>query len=217
MPTQNFDTTYTLPHTNCAEQDFYQLCRTLMPTAGFVDGTTLKRDNVTGQLSAGSFTPAFKKVTKSYSDLVYAGLTNDIEILLLPAGGLIHCMKMKHSAAFTGGALTGYTLSVGISSLLTKYMVARNVFVAPSATGFAIVHAPFFNFMNVALTFSASYTQAELNAFKTAYQSLFSGIIGSEDHINPTSIRLAANSVGGNLSLATAGSVDIWIMYSTLI
>ena len=216
MPTQNFDTTYTLPHTNCTEQDFYQLCRTLMPTAGFVDGTTIKRDNVTGQLSAGPFSPIFKKITKTFSDLTYAGLTNDVEILLLPAGGVIHCMKMKHSAAFTGGAISSYTLSVGISALLNKYMVARNCFVAPSNTGFAIVHAPFFNFMNVALTFSAAYAQAELNAFKTAWQNMFAGIIGSEDHANPTSIRLAATSVGGNLSLATAGSVDIWIMYSTL-
>jgi len=216
MPTQNFDTTVTLPHVDCPEESVYQLCRTLKPTAALVDGSSLKVDPTTGQISGGTLAPYFRKITKTFSNLAQATTSFDIELFQLPAGGVIHALKLKHSAAFTGGPISAYTLSIGISTNLTKYMAAKSVFGAPSGTNYSIVWAPFFNVMNVTLTFSASYAQAELNAFKTAYQNLFTGTIGGEDHGAAQSIRLAAVSTGGNLSVATAGSVDVWALYSIL-
>jgi hypothetical protein len=217
MPTtQYFDPQVTLPHTDCTEENFYELCRTLKPRTDMVDGTSLKFDATTGKIQAGDSTPYFRKFTKTAANLSQAATTFDIELFQLPAGGVIHAIKLKHSAAFAGGALSAYTLSIGLATNLTRYMAAKSVFAAPSATAFHIVWAPFFNYLNVALTFSASYNQTELNNFKNAYQALFTGSIGSEDHGSAQSVRLAAASTGGNLSLATTGSVDVWVLYSIL-
>ena len=241
MPTQTFDTTTTLPHTNCTENDFYQLVRMLKPVAGLVDGTSLKVDATTGVVSAGTVTPYFRKVTKTFADLAQASLTFDIELFLLPPGGFIHAMMLKHSAAFVGGAISAYTLSVGIGANLTKFMAAQSVFSAPSAINFHTVWGPFFNFymppvfVNTdnaigGLTIGASYTQSQIQALQTACEvladdcralraalALYSGgQIGIESSSSNTSIRLAASSTGANTNAATAGSVDVYTLYSIL-
>lgn len=91
----------------------------------------------TGQLTASQIPASddrWVKVTKTFSDLAAAALTNNIEVYSLPAGGVIHAVKIKHSASFTGGAIATYTLSVGITGTLAKYAAAFNVFQAPGAT-----------------------------------------------------------------------------------
>jgi hypothetical protein len=60
--------------------------------------------------------------------------TEDIELFSLPAGGVIHAVKIKHSTAFSGGALSAMTLSVGIVGTLAKYATAFDVFQAVGAT-----------------------------------------------------------------------------------
>jgi hypothetical protein len=240
MPTANFSTAISLPHTNCTEEDFYELCRTLVPLNGsLVDGDSLQVSS--GQIVAGNRTPYFRKLTKTFSDLAQASATFDIELFLLPPGGVIHAIKLKHTVAFTGGALSAYTLSIGNSGTLSKYMAAQNVFNAPSATNHHIVWAPFFNsvlpptFVNTdnaigALTIGASYNQTEVQnlrnacetladdcrALRTALVNLCGAQVGSESDTGNQSIRLAAAATGGNTSLATAGSVDIWVLYSIL-
>jgi hypothetical protein len=47
---------------------------------------------------------------------------------------VIHAVKIKHSAAFTGGLISAYTVSVGIVGNLVKYAPAFNVFQAPGNT-----------------------------------------------------------------------------------
>lgn len=79
-------------------------------------------------------TPVWVKVTKTFGNLSAAALTNDIEVLSLAAKGVIHAVKIKHSAAFTGGAIAAYTVSVGIVGNLTKYAPAFDVFQAPGST-----------------------------------------------------------------------------------
>lgn len=83
-----------------------------------------------------NFVPRWVKATKAFSDLAVAALNNDIEIYSLPAGGVIHATKIKHGAAFSGGAISAYTASVGISGNLTKYSGAgtQDVFQAPGDT-----------------------------------------------------------------------------------
>lgn len=65
--------------------------------------------------------PSWEKFTKSYADFVSAGYSNTITLFTLPAGGVIHGVKIKHSTAFSGGSITGYTLVVGVDGALAKY------------------------------------------------------------------------------------------------
>lgn len=82
--------------------------------------------------------PKWFKFTKTFTDLAFAGTSNDIELFSLPAGAVIHAVKQKHSAAFTGGAIATYTTSVGIVGTLAKYAAAFNVFQAPGNTVFQV-------------------------------------------------------------------------------
>lgn len=81
-------------------------------------------------VETGTGVPIWKKYTVSHIALQAAALTNDIELLSLPAFGVIHNVIIKHSTAFAGIGITAYTLSVGISSNLTKYASAFDVFQA---------------------------------------------------------------------------------------
>ena len=87
--------------------------------------------------------PIWLKYTFTYSALSTAALTNSITLVTLPAAGIIHAIKLKHSIAFTGGALSSYTLSVGISGNLDKYANSFNVFQATGNTTFYIAYGMF--------------------------------------------------------------------------
>lgn len=123
--------------------------------------------------------PRWRKYTKAYGDFSTAGTTNNIELFSLPPACVIHAVKIKHSTAFSGGAISAYTISVGITGTLAKYAAAFDVFQAASATAFSIT-----------------------------------GTIGSESHTAVTSIKVAATSTSANLNAATAGSVDVWVLWS---
>ncbi len=86
------------------------------------------------QLLREGGSPTWVKVTVGYAALAAAALTNDIEVLNLAAAGVIHAVKIKHSASFVGGSISAYTLSVGIVGNLTKYAAAFDVFQAPGNT-----------------------------------------------------------------------------------
>lgn len=91
---------------------------------------------------ADAFTPfagmRWKKFTVGFAALAAAALTNDIEVYSLAAGEVIHGVKIKHSAAFSGGTLASYTVSVGIVGNLVKYASAFDVFQATSNTTFQL-------------------------------------------------------------------------------
>lgn len=88
-------------------------------------------------------TTTWAKYTKTYAQLAVAAMTTDVELLSLPARGVIHAVVIKHSAAFTGGALADYTVSVGVAGNLTKYASAFNVFQAPGDTVFQVSNSLF--------------------------------------------------------------------------
>lgn len=79
-------------------------------------------------------TPTWVKKTLTYTQLAAAALTNSVALFNLPAKGVIHAVRIKHSASFTGGGITAYTVSVGITGSLTKYAGAFNVFQAVADT-----------------------------------------------------------------------------------
>lgn len=87
---------------------------------------------------SASSIPQWIKITKTYTDFSTAGLTNDIEIYSLPAKGIIHSAIIKHSILFTGGAISTYTASVGITGTLAKYSVAFDIKQAVSDTAFEL-------------------------------------------------------------------------------
>lgn len=85
-------------------------------------------------------TYVIKKVI-SYTDLAIAATTNNIEIYATGSKCRIVDVFLKHSAAFTGGSISSYTISVGDTGGSTpydEYMTAQDVFVAPGDTDYHI-------------------------------------------------------------------------------
>lgn len=87
-----------------------------------------------------SGTPTLDAVSRIFKVVVpetaftAAATEESIDLFQLPAGAIIQAMKVKHSAAFAGGAISAYTLSVGIAALTQKYLSNFDVFSAPAAT-----------------------------------------------------------------------------------
>jgi len=130
--------------------------------------------------TVGTEYPAWVHVTKTYVALSSGAVNNNIELYSLPAGAVIHGVKIKHSSTFTGGALSGYNISVGIDGDYEKYASLFDIFQSTSDTKFQLSDGLF-----------------------------------SENHGSATSVKLYAVSSGANLSAATQGSVDIWLLIST--
>lgn len=97
----------------------------------FASGLTLNTNN---DVSTVGNLPTWIEFTVTHAMLQFASLTNDIELFSLPAGYVIHAVKIKHSIAFTGTGITGYTLSLGIVGNLTKYTSAFDVFQSVGGT-----------------------------------------------------------------------------------
>lgn len=126
--------------------------------------------------------PQWVKVSKTYSDLAAAALSNSITLLTLPAGGVVHAVKLKHSTAFAGGAIATYTVEVGPATDTDKYAPPLDVFQAIGASVYELA-----------------------------------GILGGESHTGTTVIQLTARATGANLDQASAGAVDVWVLYSVAV
>ncbi|MCH7590916.1 hypothetical protein IIB34_07765 [PVC group bacterium] len=59
-----------------------------------------------------------------------------IDIFSLPAKGVLHQVVLKHTTAFSGGSVSDYSLSLGLSGSLEKYTEAIDVFQAIGDTVF---------------------------------------------------------------------------------
>jgi SNF family Na+-dependent transporter len=86
--------------------------------------------------------PVWVKVASAlgFAALAAAATTNAITLFTLPAAGVIHGVKIKHSTSFGGGGITAYTLSVGIVGTANKYASAFDVFQAVSNTAFQLTN-----------------------------------------------------------------------------
>jgi hypothetical protein len=65
-----------------------------------------------------------------FSAFSAAALTDSIVIFTLPASAIISGVKIEHTTAFSGPAITGATISVGNASNAVEYAGAFNVFQA---------------------------------------------------------------------------------------
>lgn len=112
--------------------------------------------------------PVWVKVGNAISHVALqtAATTNSITLFTLAAAGTIHAVKIKHSTAFGGGAITAYTLSVGIAGTLAKYASAFDVFQAVSNTAMQTtgVTGAENNGAGTAILLTATSTTANLNA-----------------------------------------------------
>lgn len=138
--------------------------------------------NLTDGAASAAAGPAWRKFTKSYSDLATGAATNSVTLTTLTTRQTVHTAVIKHSASFTGGTLTEYFMSVGFTGSPTYLVPGFNVFIAPSANDYYLSTST-----QIVPTFG-----------------------GSQD------VTLSASSTGGNLDQATQGSVDVWLLISTL-
>lgn len=185
-------TTQTLPETGCTRQDIYDLIESVNPGADLVNSDVLQV--LSNKITAGDRLPFWRKWTVGHADLQTAGLTNNIELFQLPAGGVLHGLKVKHSEAFAGTGITDYKVSVGIAGTLAKFIADFDVDSAVSNTNERIAWAPFWASLAPAafgsadgavagavtqadgviagLTISAAYSQAEVQALRGAAETL---------------------------------------------
>jgi hypothetical protein len=169
----------TLPRTDCTREDVYDLVENLSPTVEFFDPDYLTVSG--GKATLVGSVPRWLKVTLGHADLAAAATSNSVALQTLPAGAVVHAVKVKHSEAFAGGAISAYTISVGPSASPTQYINAHNVF---QAVGDTVMDS------DATVTF---LTHAAAG----------------------TDLEVKADSTGANLNAATAGSVDIWVLWST--
>lgn len=148
---------------------------------GQVTGTMSNQTDLNTVLTA---TATWQKFTKTSADLAFPNVTNNITLFTLNPKQIISQIVMKHSVSFTGGTISNYTVSVGITGSLTKYLAAFGVFGAVTDAS---------NVMSIPTTVTAM-----------------------ESYSGSTAIKIAATSTGGNLDTATQGSVDVWVLLSTL-
>ncbi len=88
--------------------------------------------------SAADLSPTWRKFNVDESAFTAASTSETIELLSLAAGNIIHAVKIKHSASFTGGGVTSFTVSIGNASVDDLYASAFDVFQAASDTTFQI-------------------------------------------------------------------------------
>lgn len=113
------------------------------PTVVAVTGTgaaswEAQKTSTTGD-SGGGAAPRWVKVTKTFADFSTAGITNTITLRALGVKEYVKDVIVKHSAAFTGGAISNYLISVGVTSSSTFYVTSFTVFAAPTDLGYTSV------------------------------------------------------------------------------
>lgn len=171
----------------------------LSGSATAIDGVTVTGTPSTGQVitatssttadwqtpSGGSGNgPTWTKYTATYQDLALnsgGGSTSVYDIAALDAKEIVHGVVIKHSTAFAGGALTSYTISLGVIGSEIKYASVFDVFT------------------------SVTPTNAQIS----------SGL-NMESFTSQEALTLFVTSTGDTLNNAAAGSVDVWILTSTL-
>lgn len=101
-------------------------------SSNYQDGIDKQSDHI--DRNHNSHGPQWFKHTINYAALAAAATSNQINLLFLPPGGIVHGVKLKHSSSFIGGSISAYTLSVGIAGNTAKYLSASDVFTASSNT-----------------------------------------------------------------------------------
>lgn len=158
----NSDWTYTPPQTVTFATAPASGCRSLW--AQYLVATSTA--SYTPLNVMGSNIPIWIKYTVPYTSFSVAYTTADVQLLSLPAKTVVEAVVIKQSAAFTGGAISAYTLSVGITGGLDKYASAFDVFQVASSSTAQASHDMFVEDFTSAtsIRIAATSTGANLNA-----------------------------------------------------
>jgi len=187
-----FARTLSLPETDCSRQHFYDLIESVNPTADLVNTDVL--DVLSNKITAGARLPFWRKYSVGHAALQTGATANNIELFQLPAGGVLHGLKVKHSVAFAGTGITDYKVGVGVSGSLGKFIGDFDVDSAVSSTNLRVAWAPLWdsllpaafssadgavagsvtqaNGVIGALTIEAGYQQAHVTALRDACETL---------------------------------------------
>ncbi len=98
---------------------------------------------LSGSTIAGRSGPYWTHYTVAETDFTAAAAFETIALFTLPIGGVIHSCVIKHSASFTGGTISDYTLEVGKTGNEDKYSggAALDVFQAPAGIAYLLAFA----------------------------------------------------------------------------
>ncbi len=107
---------------------------TLLNTPLKVIGTNYRGDQITTDVSLYSFPRWVRFTVDKVSLSGHAVAVYSVPVIPLEAGYILHAVKIKHSAPFTGGSLSAMTAELGIAGNLSKYSSAFDVFQAAGAT-----------------------------------------------------------------------------------
>lgn len=80
--------------------------------------------------------PVWQTFNINFSDYTAVANQEDISLFTVPTDGVIHAIQIKHITPFSGGTITGYTLSVGPVGDLDQNASDFDVF---QATGPAVL------------------------------------------------------------------------------
>jgi hypothetical protein len=117
---------------------YYDFDGTVVPTVN-EDGHVLAYSDTSGKIELKDTSNALQwvKASVDYTDFT-SGTTDSVSVYTLPAGYVLHGVKVKHSTAFGGGGIISYDLSVGLASDLDKYSSYFDVFQTVSDTTFQL-------------------------------------------------------------------------------
>lgn len=143
--------------------------------------------NVGAVVGSLSGSPTWYKVNVTKTTFSINAATINVNLLTVPAGANLLAIKMKHSVPFTGGSISAYTLSVGITGNNTFFFGNFSVFQAAGA-----------------LVYGLQYPNS--GTPQTTQQL---------SHTGTTTITITATAVGDTLNHATAGDCDLWLLLSS--
>ena len=180
-------TTTTLPLSACTRADIEDLIEKSVPDTGMADDETLEVANDVIQAKAA--VPRWEKVTIGYAAVAALGatLTGQVTILTLQDGGIVHAVKVMSKVQWAGTSIATLVGDVGITGSATKYLTGYNMLTAPANDQFAT-----------------------------------SSTFGAEAHTlagggGGTALKLRVTATGANLSALSAGSIDVWVMWSATV
>tara|TARA_R110000803_G_C11989495_1_gene321973 strand:- start:30821 stop:31276 length:456 start_codon:yes stop_codon:yes gene_type:complete len=84
--------------------------------------------------------PTWQPFQYSSGDLSASVSSASFTIFKLPPAGVVYAIKIKHTEAFNAST---YTVSVGITGEVDRYIAATDVTTAPSGTGFVLASTLF--------------------------------------------------------------------------
>lgn len=129
------------------------------------------------QLASGPTlaTTPWQSVTFTYLQLQAAAVSNTALVVSLPANAILSGLAVKHSAAFTGGAISACIAQLGIASDSGKFVDNFDIFQAPSDTAFANSGTAYIaSFVSAtALNLKVVATGANLNALTSGSVTVF--------------------------------------------